>query len=411
MRWRLSLLMFLQYAAPGAWVPVFSLRLQELDFTPLQIGWASACYALGALLAPLVAGQVADRWIASERCISCCGLAAGLLLWLLAELHEPLAVFVCCLAFWLVMTPALTLGVALAFAHLPAPERHYGRVRLWGTVGWVVPNLVLGVWLASPEVLRPLLVWLRPEAPYGVLADSQRLGGLLCFALAAYAWTLPHTPPARQGRAWLAPLAALHLLRQRPFAVFAACSVGLCISLSFFQQVTPLLLAHLGVPSPWISPTLTLGQSMEVLSLVFLPVLLLRLGVRATMLLGMAAWGVAVGVLMLGRPLGLVIGSLGLYGVCISCFLVAGQVFMNRRAGRDIRASAQGLLTFLNGVGLLVGNVLVGWVRDRVEGDFPLTFAAAGAVLAPLLVVFLVGFFPDGVAAVDEVVAAEEVVV
>jgi MFS family permease len=104
-----------------------------------------------------------------------------------------------------------------------------------------------------------------------------------------------------------------------------------------------------------------------------------------------------------------VVASLGLYGMCISCFLVAGQVFANKRAARDIRASAQGLLTFLNGLGLLVGNVLVGWVREQVEGDFPLTFAAAGAVMAPLLVVFLVGFYPSGAVVAEERVPAEGV--
>jgi MFS family permease len=393
MHFRLSLLMFLQYAVPGAWVPVLSVRLQEeLGFTPLAVGLVSACSAVAALVAPLVAGQAADRWVPTERVIGGCGLAAGLLLWLLAELDQALSVFFCCLAFWLVMTPALTLGVSLCFAHLPAPERHYGRVRLWGTVGWVFPNLLLGWWLMNPAWAQAILAWLRPEAPYGVLADCQRLGALLAFLLAGYSLTLPHTPPARQGRAWLAPLAALHLLRDRSFAVYALCAVGLCVTLTFGMQVTPLLLTHLGVSRAWLAPTLTLSQSMEVASLALLPILLLRLGVRGTMLLGLSAWTAALGVLALNVPAWLVIATLGMYGVCISCFLVAGQLFANSRARADIRASAQGLLTFLNGAGLLIGNVLVGWVRTQVEGDFSLTFAAAVALAAPLVLVFLLGF-------------------
>ena len=46
MRGRLAILMFLQYAAPGAMLPLFSLRLQELQFTPVEIGWACATQAL-----------------------------------------------------------------------------------------------------------------------------------------------------------------------------------------------------------------------------------------------------------------------------------------------------------------------------------------------------------------------------
>ncbi len=386
--------MFLQYAVAGAWVPTFTLRLTELDFTPAQIAWACAGSALASLVAPLVAGQVADRWCAAERCVACCAAVAGALLWLLAGLTGPLAVFLTAVAFWLVMVPATTLGISVCFAHLPDPERTYGSVRLWGTVGWVVPGLLLGVWFANPAALAGVQTWLRPGGPPSELADAQRLAGLLAFALAGYALTLPHTPPVkgRKGSAaWLAPLAALGLLRHRLFAVYCVCSLGVCVAMPFTTQLTPLLLQHLGIPREWISPTLTLSQSMEIVSLGLLPLLLLRLGVRGTMALGLVSWALLMTALMIGEPAGLVVGALGLNGVCISCFLVAGQVFVNARARRDLRASSQALLTFVNGAGLLIGNLLVGWVRDQVGGAFAPTFATAAAIAAAALLVFLVG--------------------
>jgi MFS family permease len=136
MRARLSLLMFLQYAPQGAFVPLFSLRLQELGFTHVEIGWACATQALAALVAPLVAGQVADRWFPAQRCLAVCAVLAGLILWLLAGLTSWPAVFAASLAFWLVMGPVNTLGTALSFAHLVDPARDFGGVRLWGTIGW-----------------------------------------------------------------------------------------------------------------------------------------------------------------------------------------------------------------------------------------------------------------------------------
>jgi NHS family xanthosine MFS transporter len=101
LRFRLSLLMFLQYAVPGAWVPLFSLRLTELAFTQVEIGWAGATYALAALATPFLAGQLADRWFAAERCLACFSLTAGCLLWLLAGLTEPAAVSATALVFFL----------------------------------------------------------------------------------------------------------------------------------------------------------------------------------------------------------------------------------------------------------------------------------------------------------------------
>jgi MFS family permease len=398
LRWRLSVLMFLQYAAPGAVLPLFTSWLKQLEITPLQMGWICATQALAALVAPLIVGQAADRWYPAERCLAVCAALAGVLLWVLAALKHPIAIFGTCLAFWLLMVPALTLGTTLAFAHLPQPERDFGRIRMWGTVGWVLGNFALGYWFSDPAWLG-WVATLRPESVQSERADIFRLGGLLAFALAAYALTLPHTPPTRRLDARFAPLAALHLLRHRAFAVYAICTLGVCVTLSFTTQTTPLFLEHAGIPFRWISPTLTLSQSMEIVSLALLPILWLRLGVRGTMLLGLGSWVLALGVLTVGEPLWLVIGSLSLNGLCICCFLVSGQVFVNSRARGDTRASSQALVTFTSGLGMLIGYVFAGWVRQQAHGEFPPTFGVAAAIALTLVIIFF-AFFPDDVSRV-----------
>jgi MFS family permease len=95
---------------------------------------------------------------------------------------------------------------------------------------------------------------------------------------------------------------------------------------------------------------------------------------------------------MIGEPRSLVIASLTMNGLCVCCYLVAGQVFINRHAHGDIRASAQGLFTFSNGIGLLAGNLLVGAVRELVDQRFPPTFAVGAAGSLLLTVVFFLGF-------------------
>jgi MFS family permease len=384
LRRRLSLLMFLQYAPQGAFVPLFSLRLQELGFSPVEIGGVCATQALAAFAA-LAAGQLADRWFPAQRCLAVCALLAGTLLWILAGLTGFASVLTASLVLWLMLGPVNTLGTSLTFAHLPAPERDFGRVRLWGTVGWVAAGWLVGAWLSRPA-------WLFGGVAGSGLADAFRVAGLLALALAGYALTLPHTPPQRRGGAGLAPLAALRLLRQRDLAVYWACAFGVWVTLAFTTQVAPLLLEHEGIPRAWVGPTLTLSQSMEIASLAVLPVLLLRLGIRGTMLLGLGAWAVLLGVLTLGEPLWLVVSSLSLNGLCICCFLVAGQVFVNRRARGDIRVSAQAVLTLGNGLGLLTGNLLVGWVRRQVDQQFAPTFAVGAGLAVLLVVVFFLGF-------------------
>ena len=165
MRARLSLLMFLQYAVPGSWVPLFSLILAEMGFSPREVAWACATSALGALLAPLPWGQIADRLVAAERCISFCAFICGILLWVLAELRAPWSVFIVTLAFWFFMIPVLSLGTALTFRHLQHPERDFGPVRMWGTLGWAAANWCLGCWFADADFVLACLASVRPECP------------------------------------------------------------------------------------------------------------------------------------------------------------------------------------------------------------------------------------------------------
>jgi hypothetical protein len=360
--------MFLIYAPPGATLPLLTLWLKELSFTPFEMGWVCAAQPIGSLVASLVAGQIADRWLAAERCVSICAFVSGILLWLLAGLSSFPDVLAVSLAYWIVFVPVLTLGTSLSFAQLSVPENDFGRIRLWGTIGWVASVWLMSFWFEQADWVYAHLAWPRSE-PGGVLSDIFRLAAILSFILAVYALTLPHTPPTLQAGAWLAPLAAVQLLRLWPFAVYTLVTLGLCVTIPFTGQVTPLLLQHLGIPLPWLSRSLTIAQSTEIVALGLLPMLLLRLGTRGTMRLGLAAWTLALILLMIGQPLSLVLGSMTLNGLCICCYLVAGQVFINRLAHGDIRASAQGLFSFTNGVGLLVGNLLVGAVRSLV--NFP----------------------------------------
>jgi predicted MFS family arabinose efflux permease len=383
-RVRLSVLMFLLYVIPGAIVPLFTLRLQELGFSPIVMGLCCATQALGTMLAPLLAGQVADRWIAPERCLAACAVTEAVLLWLLGSLTEPVQVFVITLIFWLVMAPSLTLSTSICFASLGEQGKNYGQVRLWGTVGWVVPCWLLGIWLSDAD-------WLHLLRSRGELKDAFRLAALAAVVFGIYVLTLPHTKPMRGG-ALAAPLYALRQLHGRAFWIYALCTFGVSACLPFSTQVTPLLLSDLNVPTDWLLPTLTIAQASEVASLALLPWLLTRIGVRGTMRLGLIAAALTLTALMVGRPLMISVGGLGLYGLCISCYLVAGQMYLNYRTTADVRASAQALHSVLCGLGQLAGNLLVGIVRQAVNEAFAPTFAVAAGIAVVLFGIFLVGF-------------------
>ncbi len=393
MRSRLCLLMFLQYAPSGAMLPQYSLYLQnQLGFNALEVAACCATQAVATVCASLLAGHVADRWVSAERLLGVCALLGGLDLWLLAGQTQATPVFVATLVFWLLTGPIWMLGATIGFAHLKHPERQFGPVRLWGTVGWMSAAWLVGYWFDNPAWLCDLVGWLRPDQPHSEMADIFRIGGVLSFVLTAYSLLLPHTPPRPAPGGTPAPLAALRLLRGRDFFVYALGLFGVCVTYPFGTQGTPLLLDQLGVSRAWMPRILTLAQLTEVLALALLPMFLLRLGVRGTMLVGLSAWTVALCSQAIGRPVELVAGSLCLNGLCIAGYFVAGQVFVNGRVGDGLRASVQSLLTFVNGLGMLLGNLLFGWLRLRASGELPQAFAVGAALMAGLVLVFLLGF-------------------
>src|SRR5262245_33818688 len=219
------------YAPLGALVPLYTVWLERLGFTPLEIAWACTTQALGGLFAPLVAGQVADRWFPANRCLVLCGLAGAGVLWTMAGLVTPASVFLASLLFWTIWVPVITFGTAVCFTHLSSAQKQYGPVRMWGTIGWMVQGWALGYWFSNPAWAAPVLAWLRPEHSASALSDALRLGSLLALVLAVYACTLPHTPPRHRSGSLLAPLAAMKLLRERSFAVFCVCTFGMCVSI------------------------------------------------------------------------------------------------------------------------------------------------------------------------------------
>ena len=187
-------------------------------------------------------------------------------------------------------------------------------------------------------------------------------------------------------------LRAMRMFRRRSFAVYCGCMFGFYITFPFTIQLNPLLLDQIGIERPDVPLVLTICQSMEVVLLAILPTLLTRFGLRLTMAAGALAWTIGLGALSFGEPKALVLTALSSGGVFICCFVIAGQVFVNRMATPDIRASAQGLLIFVNGTGLLLGHILVGWIRQITADDYGTAYLIATIISSTMFLVFAAGF-------------------
>ena len=70
LRFRLSLMMFLQYFVWGLWLVnlgQFMIKTPGLKLTPDEQGWVFTVYGFGAIIGPFLIGQIADRYLATEK--------------------------------------------------------------------------------------------------------------------------------------------------------------------------------------------------------------------------------------------------------------------------------------------------------------------------------------------------------
>jgi MFS family permease len=145
---RLSAMMFLQYAIWGAWLPIlWPFLADHRGFSATQIGNMFAVGAIGALLAPFIAGQIADRFFATEKFLGLSHLLGAILVWQLAAIESYAGFLRFSLAYSILYAPTLALTNSLAFHHLEDRDRQFGRVRVWGTVGWIAVGIAVGQWL------------------------------------------------------------------------------------------------------------------------------------------------------------------------------------------------------------------------------------------------------------------------
>jgi MFS family permease len=133
------------------------------------------------------------------------------------------------------------------------------------------------------------------------------------------------------------------------------------------------------------------------LLLPLLPVFLRLLGMKWTLVIGMAAWGIRYAVFSLGHPLALVIASLALHGLCYDFFFVAAYIHVDNKATPQIRASAQALFNLVvMGLGMWIGNEAFGrLVKHSTTAagvDWQRVWLYPTVVVVVALAMFVVGF-------------------
>jgi nucleoside transporter len=398
-RVKLSVMMFLQFALWGSWFVTLSTYLLHIGFDGIQVGAAYSTLNWGAILAPIVAGVLADRFFQAQKVMAVLHLVGAGMLWWLSGITDPTVFFWTLLAYAICYMPTLGLANAISFHEMSDPGTQFGGIRAWGTFGWIVVGFIVG--LILPKVLG-----------YSIEPTNMplKIGAGISLLLGLYAFTLPATPPGNAGRkpgiAQMVGMETVALMKDRAFAVFVIGSLLICIPLSFYYSFANAYLNESGMQNAAMK--MTLGQMSEVIFLVLIPFFFARLGVKKMLLIGMAAWVLRYVLFAYGNNgslVALLYGGIVLHGVCFDFFFVTGQIYVDKSVAKTQRAAAQGFIHVVTyGVGQLIGS----WTAGAVVEHYAVAVDAGTkhlwqaiwtvpAVMAFVVLLLFVLFFRDPV--------------
>ncbi|MFZ9916486.1 MAG: MFS transporter, partial [Phycisphaerales bacterium] len=375
-----------------------------LKFSDAQIGYCFSAGAIGAILGPFIAGQLADRSFATQKILGFSHILGAGLVYAMG-VTDRFEVFVGLAAVYgLVYAPTMALTNSLAFSHLPNRDSDFGPVRLWGTIGWIAVGILVGQVLFRHHT--------PADASQEAVLAAQNAGRSIAFSISAavglamgfYCFTLPNTPPAKSAAnntAWAEAFG--EIVRQPLVTLFLIAVPVSMIHQFYFVQADGFIgavQAKSGSESgfdAWIKQIfgvggglMTLGQMMEIVVLALMPFLTRILSRKQLLMTGlvayagrMALWAYAPDIAATTglSELAVVMTGIVLHGFCFGCFIFVAFMIVDEYTTADIRATAQNLFNLvIVGIGTIVGsifasNIVGAWAKQSGQMDYTKLFS------------------------------------
>jgi MFS transporter, PPP family, 3-phenylpropionic acid transporter len=366
---QIALFFFLLYGATGILMPYLTKYLQELGFNGKQFGFLALLSPLVMIFAPPLWGFVADRTgkLPLLLKLACVGAAASFTVVLFLRGLAPLAVVFCVYAFFWAPATALADTVALAEARRLGIE--YARLRLWGSIGFIVAVSAAGGYLQCGGRL------------INVLASAALL--MVAYALMALRLDVPrealHYSPPSLKDAW-------RLAKEPAFLLFLLAGMVHWAALGPYYLLFTVHMTELAVAPVYIAAGFSLGVVAEIIMMWRFQSLRARVPLFGLLvvasLVSAARWYLVSAV---QASLWLAVIQI-CHGFSFGAFYVACIAHLERVTPAPLRATSRALFSSVAmGMGGVLGYILAGVLYDRGHGGLAFRAAALLELLVPLL--------------------------
>lgn len=348
-------MMFLQFFIWGTWYSTLGTYLFKIGFEGGAVGSIFSTISLGAIIAPLFVGIIADRFFDGQKVLGMLHLIGAFVLYWCSTITDSDTFYWALLLYSIFYMPTLAISNSVAFNQMSNPEKEFPMIRVLGTIGWIVAVNIIG-FLKIEDSEKQLLLG----------AGMSIVFGIFCFFL-------PKTPPKAKGEeiniGSMLGFDALSLMKSRNFAVMVIGSLLISIPLSFYYAFANPFFNEEGMVNA--ANKMSLGQVSEIVFMVLMPFFFKRLGFKKMILFGVLAWISRYILFAYGNNGELVfmfyLGIL-LHGICYDFFFVTGQIYVDKFAPEKLRSSAQGLITLATyGFGMYIGSIVAGKVVQYYE--------------------------------------------
>ena len=371
--WRLSGLYFFYFASVGAYVPYWSLYLKDSGFDHAEIGQLSALMLSTKIIAPNFMGWLADHTGKSMRLIRLASLLAAVIFvgFLFVEQYLWFAVVTVGFSFfWNAVLPQFE---AVTLAHLKSESYRYSRIRLWGSVGFILTVLSLGRLFEKQPIqgLEYCLLWL-----------------LILSALTTFI-----TPETSTDKVQNSSISVLPLLKKPEVWVFITVNVLVQISHAPYYVFYSIYLEHHQYASTLIGGLWALGVIAEIVLFIYMKSMLKRFSLRVILLcsliLATGRW------LMIGwfaEELWVLVLAQLLHAATFGGTHVVAIHFVHQYFGNRHQGKGQALYNSLSfGIGGVIGSLGSGYYWNGFGGHVVFSIASSCCALAFMLAYFWIG--------------------